>query len=53
MQAFGLSYILLVVNLFPIFPFDGGRVLQALLWPKKGYERSMEIATGVGMVVRL
>ncbi len=50
MRFFGISYVILIINMFPIFPFDGGRVLQAWLWPRKGYGRSMEIATGTGMV---
>lgn len=49
-RFFGVSYLLLVFNLLPIFPFDGGRVVQAWLWPKKGYHRSMEIATLTGMI---
>ncbi len=50
MRVFGISYLLLLFNLLPIFPFDGGRILQAYLWPRKGYIRSMEIATGTGMI---
>jgi stage IV sporulation protein FB len=50
MRFFGLNYVLLLFNLLPVFPLDGGRILQAYLWPQKGYERSMEIATGVGMI---
>ncbi len=50
MRFFGISYFLLLINLLPIFPFDGGRIVQAWLWPKKGYRTSMEIATGTGMV---
>lgn len=50
LRVYGLSYFLLLVNLLPVFPFDGGRIVQAWLWPKKGYRRSMEIATGTGMV---
>jgi stage IV sporulation protein FB len=50
MRVFGISYILLLFNLLPIFPFDGGRILQAYLWPRKGYVRSMEIATSTGMI---
>lgn len=49
MRIFGVSYVLLLFNMMPVFPFDGGRVLQAWLWPRKGYHRSMEIATAVGM----
>ncbi len=50
MRFFGISYFLLLVNLLPIFPFDGGRIVQAWLWPRKGYGSSMAIATGTGMV---
>jgi len=46
----GVSYFLLVVNVLPIFPFDGGRIMQALLWKSRGHRSSMEIATGTGMV---
>lgn len=49
-RVFGLSYFLLLINMLPIFPFDGGRVLQSLLWPSKGYRESMMIATATGMV---
>lgn len=50
MRVFGISYLLLLFNLLPIFPFDGGRMVQSWLWPKKGYRRSMEIATSTGMI---
>ncbi len=43
-----LSLILLLFNLLPIFPFDGGRIAQALLWPRVGYVRSMRIAVWTG-----
>lgn len=50
MRVFGISYLLLLFNLLPIFPFDGGRLLQAYLWPRTGYGRSMELATATGMI---
>ena len=50
MNVFSISYVLLLINMLPIFPFDGGRVLQAWLWPRKGYKSSMLIATFTGMV---
>jgi Zn-dependent protease len=32
------------------YPFDGGRIVQELLWFKYGYYKSMMFATAVGMV---
>lgn len=46
----GVSYFLLLVNLLPIFPFDGGRIVQAVLWRSRGHRASLEIATATGMV---
>ncbi|MFQ5592158.1 MAG: site-2 protease family protein, partial [Phycisphaerae bacterium] len=50
MRFFGLSYFIMLVNLVPVFPFDGGRVVQAWLWPRTGYQTSVELATGTGMI---
>ena len=47
---FVTSWTLLFFNLLPIFPLDGGQLLQAALWPKMGYVRSMNLACSVGMV---
>ena len=48
--VFALSYMLLLFNLAPVFPLDGGRVLQCLLWPNKGFAEATKLATGIGMV---
>ncbi|MDP1660607.1 MAG: hypothetical protein Q8L55_01720 [Phycisphaerales bacterium] len=41
---------LLLFNvLLPMFPMDGGRLLQAILWRRMGYSRSMMVATTVGL----
>jgi Zn-dependent protease len=50
MRVYGVSYLLLLFNLLPVFPFDGGRIVQAWLWPRKGYRASMAIATTSGMI---
>ena len=50
MRFYGVSYFLLLINLLPVFPFDGGRIVQAWLWPRKGYHESMLIATSTGMI---
>lgn len=47
--TFSISYILLLFNLLPIYPLDGGQLLQAMMWPKMGYARSMEMACVTGM----
>jgi stage IV sporulation protein FB len=45
-----MSYYLLLFNLLPIFPLDGGQILQSSLWWKIGYYRSMLIACTTGMI---
>jgi stage IV sporulation protein FB len=49
-RLFGVSYFLLLINLLPIFPFDGGRILQAALWVRKDFYAATEVATGIGMI---
>jgi hypothetical protein len=44
------SWGLLLFNLLPIYPFDGGQLLQAILWPRFGYYKSMLFATTTGIV---
>jgi stage IV sporulation protein FB len=45
-----LSLVLLLFNLLPIFPLDGGRITQAALWPRFGYVRSMRLAIRTGFI---
>lgn len=46
-----VNFILLVFNVcLPIYPFDGGRMLQAVLWRYMGFGPSMQLATTIGMV---
>ena len=45
-----LSLVLLLFNLLPIYPMDGGRLLQAILWPRLGYVASMRFTVRVGYV---
>ncbi len=50
-ELFCLNYLLLIFNLVLVFyPFDGGRLVQIGLWKLLGYEKSMRIATVIGMV---
>src|SRR3954465_13635116 len=41
---------LLIFNLLPIYPLDGGQILRALLWFPLGETRSLQIATFVGLL---
>jgi Zn-dependent protease len=41
---------LLLFNLIPAYPMDGGRILQEVLWLIVGYPRSLQIAGMVGTV---
>jgi Zn-dependent protease len=45
-----VSLILLLFNLLPIFPLDGGRIVQTALWPRFGYARSMRLAVYTGYI---
>ena len=47
---FCVSYALLLFNLLPIFPLDGGQMLQSILWMKFGYYRATNFATITGMI---
>jgi stage IV sporulation protein FB len=48
--TYAISYSLLIFNLLPILPLDGGQMLRALLWWWIGYYRATLIACVVGMV---
>ena len=45
-----IDLVLLVFNMLPIFPLDGGQILQSLLWFSFGYARSLMIAASLGLV---
>ncbi|RIK65479.1 MAG: peptidase M50 [Planctomycetota bacterium] len=41
---------LLVFNLLPIYPLDGGQIVQSILWSFLGLPRSLTIAATIGMI---
>jgi Zn-dependent protease len=45
-----VNFWLLVFNLIPAYPLDGGQILHALLWFGLGYARSLFAATIIGFI---
>jgi hypothetical protein len=44
-----INILLLVFNILPIYPLDGGQILRALLWYFTGPARSLMIAASIGL----
>jgi Zn-dependent protease len=47
---FQISYMLLIFNLLPIYPLDGGQMLQTILWPSMGYYKATLFSCVTGMI---
>jgi Zn-dependent protease len=45
-----MDLVLLIFNLLPVYPLDGGQILQCLLWFAFGRARSLMIAASIGLV---
>lgn len=45
-----INYSLLLFNLLPIFPLDGGQIVRGLLWYPFGEIRSLQISSVLGLV---
>jgi Zn-dependent protease len=46
-----LNWILMLLNLLPVYPFDGGPVLRAMLWPALGRRTARAATARVAMGV--
>jgi len=48
-----VNVLMILFNMIPAFPMDGGRVLRALIAMRLPYERATRIASGIGQFVAL
>ena len=45
-----INLVLLIFNMLPIYPLDGGKILYALLWFVLGQARALMVATVLGFI---
>jgi Zn-dependent protease len=45
-----INFLLLFLNLLPVYPLDGGQILQALLWFVIGRVKSLIVVSVIGLV---
>jgi Zn-dependent protease len=49
-HVFEIDVVLLIFNILPIYPLDGGQILRSLLWFVMGRARSLLVATILGFI---
>lgn len=45
-----INFSLLIFNIIPVYPLDGGQILQSILWFWLGRIRSLQVAAKIGLV---
>ncbi len=50
LQVWWINLVLLIFNMLPVYPLDGGQILRALLWFPLGEIRSLQIASVIGLI---
>ena len=45
-----INFGLLIFNILPVYPLDGGQILRSLLWFPLGEIRSLQIASAIGLI---
>lgn len=45
-----VNVLLLLFNLLPMYPLDGGQIAQSLMWPRLGYAHAMRVAVRAGYI---
>lgn len=48
--VFRFNFIILIFNMLPIYPLDGGQILQSVLWFFLGRTKSLHIAAVIGLI---
>jgi stage IV sporulation protein FB len=46
-----LNWMLMLLNLLPAYPFDGGPIFRAMLWPALGRRTARVVTSRAGMVI--
>ncbi len=49
-RTFWWSWLLLLFNLIPAFPLDGGQLLQGFIWGRRDYRTGVQVAARIGFL---
>ncbi|MEJ0089756.1 MAG: site-2 protease family protein [Limisphaerales bacterium] len=50
-NIWAINFLILIFNLMPVYPLDGGQILRSLLWFIFGRANSLFIAATIGLIV--